>query len=141
MAEHAKHEGQQLGKNRLICLFGRAGFSKVYLREHLHRSARVAIKVLQTNVGDSQASSFRDDARTTAHLFHPYIVPFHDFAVNDGTLFLGMEYVLAAREEVFFSDFGLVVLTSRTHSYRIEEQLTQEVTEITESNFFQYLLH
>jgi serine/threonine protein kinase len=80
MAEHGKREGQQLGNYHLIYILGRAGFAEAYLVEHHHRSARVAIKVLQTNVVDSQASSFRDGARIFDHLFHPHIVRFLDFA-------------------------------------------------------------
>ena len=91
MAEHGKCEGQQPGNYRLIRLLGQAGFSEAYLGEHLHLLAQVAVKVLQANVADFVAFSFSNDARAIAHLFHPHIFRFLNFAVKDGTLFLVME--------------------------------------------------
>ena len=101
MAEHCMCEGQQTGNYRLIRLLGRPVFSEAYLGEHLHLSAQVAIKVLQANVADFVAFSFRDDARAIAHQFHPHIFRFLNFAVKDGTLFLVMEYALnSIRQQV-----------------------------------------
>ncbi|MFL5652582.1 MAG: protein kinase domain-containing protein [Ktedonobacteraceae bacterium] len=92
MADCGGREGKQLGNYRLLHLLGKGGFAEVYLGEHLHLGTQAAIKVLQMQLASEDIAPFRDEARLIAHLTHPHIVRVLDFAVEDGTPFLVMEY-------------------------------------------------
>ncbi len=84
--------GQQLGNYRLLRLLGRGGFAQVYLGEHVYLRRRTAIKVLHTSLEDEDVSKFLAEAQTLGHLTHPNIVQVFDFAVEQGTPFLAMDY-------------------------------------------------
>src|SRR6266705_2902689 len=89
----ADRTGQQLGNYRVIRPIGHGGFAEVYLGEHIYLKTQVAIKVLQTKVGnDEDLESFLKEAQTIAHLVHPQIVRVMDFGVDDETPFLVMDY-------------------------------------------------
>ena len=84
--------GQQLGNYRLTQLLGQGGFADVYLGEHVYLKSHAALKVLHTQLSEKDAASFVLEAQTLARLSHPHIVRVLDFAVQDGTPFLVMEY-------------------------------------------------
>src|SRR6266436_3770162 len=84
--------GQQLGNYRVLRLLGRGGFSEVYLGEHVYLKKHAALKILHLQLADEQATQFLREAQTLARLEHPHIVRVLDFAVQDGTPFLAMEY-------------------------------------------------
>ena len=83
--------GRQLGNYRLIKLLGEGGFASVYLGQHVQIAAQqAAIKVLHlTQVNTHQ---FRQEAETIAALNHPHIVRLLDFALEQGTPFLVLDY-------------------------------------------------
>src|SRR3989440_6154928 len=84
--------GQQLGKYQLLNLIGKGSFAEVYLGEHLHLNTQAAIKVLHTQFTSEEKERFYTEARTIARLAHPHIVRILDFDIEDGILFLVMEY-------------------------------------------------
>ncbi|MBA2680104.1 MAG: serine/threonine protein kinase [Ktedonobacteraceae bacterium] len=84
--------GQRLGNYRLLRLIGRGGFADVYLAEHIHLGTEAAIKVLQVRLVESNRENFLNEARTIAHLVHPYIIRVLDFGVEDEIPFLVMDY-------------------------------------------------
>src|SRR6266481_1151055 len=84
--------GQQLGNYRLLRLLGRGGFAEVYLGEHLYLKRRAALKVLHTSLEDEDIAPFLAEAQLLARLNHPNIVQVFDFAVEQGTPFLAMDY-------------------------------------------------
>ena len=92
MADHVGREGQQLGNYRLIRLLGRGGFADVYLGQHVHLNSYAAVKILHVQLPDEDAQQFVREAQTLAHLSHPHIVRVLDFAIQDGTPCLVMEY-------------------------------------------------
>ena len=92
MADRVGREGQQLGNYRLLRLLGRGGFAAVYLGEHIHLNSHAAVKILHTRLPDEDAQQFVREAQTLARLSHPHIVRILDFAIQDGTPFLVMEY-------------------------------------------------
>ncbi len=86
--------GQQLGNYRLLRLLGRGGFADVYLGEHAYLKKPAALKVLHLRLDEQDAEQFLREAQTLARLDHPHIVRVLDFAVQDGTPFLVMEYAV-----------------------------------------------
>lgn len=85
--------GEQLGNYRLLRLLGRGGFAEVYLGEHIYLKRRAALKVLHTSPEDEDIDKFLAEAQTLARLTHPHIVHVSDFAVQQGTPFLVMDYI------------------------------------------------
>src|SRR5713226_2010449 len=92
MADRVGHEGQQLGNYRLLRLLGRGGFAEVYLGQHIHLNSHAAVKILRTQLPDEDAQQFIREAQILARFSHPHIVRVLDFAIQDGTPFLVMEY-------------------------------------------------
>lgn len=84
--------GQQLGNYRLLSLLGRGGFAEVYLGEHVYLKSQAALKILHTVLAEEDTDSFVQEGQMLARLTHPHIVRVHDFALQDGTAFLVMEY-------------------------------------------------
>ncbi|GCE18865.1 serine/threonine-protein kinase [Dictyobacter kobayashii] len=84
--------GRQLGNYKILRLVGQGGFADVYLGEHIHLRTQAAIKVLQVRLGENNIQDFLNEARTIAHLVHPYIIRVLDFGVQDNTPFLVMDY-------------------------------------------------
>jgi serine/threonine protein kinase len=87
-----EYVGEQLGHYRVLRLLGRGGFAHVYLGEHLYLNSLAALKVLHTQFSEEEAAAFLREAQTLMHLSHPHIIRVLDFAVENGTPFLVMEY-------------------------------------------------
>src|SRR5260221_890611 len=84
--------GEELGKYRLTRLLGRGSFAEVYLGEQVYLKSEAAVKVLRTQLADSDIESFLKEAQTIARLVHPNIIRIFDFDVHEGTPFLVMDY-------------------------------------------------
>jgi eukaryotic-like serine/threonine-protein kinase len=83
---------QQLGNYRLVRHLGRGAFADVYLGIHVHLKTPAAIKVLHTELTNSDIEKFRTEARTIARLEHPHIVRVLDFGIDGYTPYLVMNY-------------------------------------------------
>src|SRR5579859_6725491 len=88
----SERTGQQLGSYRLLRLLGRGGFAEVYLGQHLHLGSHAAVKLLRAQLPEEQTGQFLHEAQLLARLSHPHIVRILDFAIQEGTPFLVMEY-------------------------------------------------
>ncbi len=84
--------GQQLGNYRIVRLLGQGGFAEVYLGRHVLLETQAAIKLLHTKLTHDEREGFLTEARILRRLEHPHIVRVLDFAVEDGSPFLVMEY-------------------------------------------------
>ena len=84
--------GQQLGNYELVELLGQGGFADVYLGKHHYLQSQAALKVLRTRLNDADEQKFLSEARILGYLRHPHIVRVLDFAVEQGTPVLIMEY-------------------------------------------------
>lgn len=91
-AGRSDRAGQQLGNYRLLRLLGRGGFAEVYLGEHLHLQTPAALKLLRARISDEEATQFLREAQILARLRHRHIMRVLDFAVQEGTPFLVMEF-------------------------------------------------
>src|SRR5438132_4985208 len=83
---------QRLGNYRLMQLLGQGSWASVYLGQHIHLNTQAALKVLHGPLADHDVEAFLTEARTIAHLRHPFIVQVLDFGVEGMTPFLVMDY-------------------------------------------------
>ncbi|MFN8537010.1 MAG: FHA domain-containing serine/threonine-protein kinase [Thermomicrobiales bacterium] len=76
---------------------GQGGFARVYVAIDLLLKRQIAIKVLNSDLAESEGQSFLDrfaqEAQSIASLDHPNILGIHDFGEALGTVFLVMPYV------------------------------------------------
>lgn len=73
-------DGSQIGRFHLLRLLGRGGMGEVYLAEDDQLRRQVAIKVIQAEHPDPDATRlFLREARAIAMLNHPHILPLFDF--------------------------------------------------------------
>src|SRR5258708_6749112 len=94
-------EGRELGGCRLLRKIGAGGMGAVYLAEQLRVGNRlVAVKVVNPDdhtfdreVADDLKRRFEREAALLGQLPHPNILPVYDSGVEDGLLYLVMEYV------------------------------------------------
>jgi eukaryotic-like serine/threonine-protein kinase len=84
--------GQQLGNYHIIRLLGQGAFAEVYLGRHVLLETQAAIKVLHGKLTHDEREGFLDEAHILSRLAHSHIVRVLDFAVEDGSPFLVMEY-------------------------------------------------
>jgi serine/threonine-protein kinase len=79
---------------RLDRLIGRGGMARVFLADDLRHARRVAIKVMNSELGAAVLSErFLKEIRTTAALQHPHILPLIDSGEADGQLYYVTPYV------------------------------------------------
>lgn len=80
---------------QIIRRIGEGGMGVVYLAEDLILGRRVALKVLSPSLtGSEQAlARFRTEARSTAAIKHPGIVPVYKFGFDGTTHYIASEYV------------------------------------------------
>jgi len=73
-------EGLHIGRFHLLRLLGRGGMGEVYLADDEQLRRQVAIKVIQAEYPDPEATRlFQREARAIAMLNHPHILPLFDF--------------------------------------------------------------
>ncbi|HEX9692227.1 MAG TPA: protein kinase [Gemmatimonadales bacterium] len=78
----------------IVRLLGRGGMGAVYLARERALDRLVAIKVLPPEATDVESiQRFRREARTTAKLSHPNIVPLYTFGEAEGTMYFVMGFV------------------------------------------------
>lgn len=87
--------GQKLGKYELLEKLGQGGMAQVYKARQPLIERFVAIKVMLTNLIDSEqfVSRFLREAQRLGQLRHPNIVSILDFDIVEGTHFLVMDFV------------------------------------------------
>jgi serine/threonine protein kinase, bacterial len=87
--------GRQVGPYRLESVIGAGPHGQVYLARHAALGVTRAVKVIRA-AGVEQPqfrARFLQEAKTAANLFHPNIVPVHDFGVEGSVAYLVMEHV------------------------------------------------
>ncbi len=74
---------------------GSGGMAVVYKARDLMLERTVAIKVLRKDFSQNPAfrERFRQEAKAAANLSHPNIVTVHDFGIDEGRIFIVMEYL------------------------------------------------
>ncbi|HEX9385081.1 MAG TPA: serine/threonine-protein kinase [Anaerolineales bacterium] len=87
--------GQMLGPYRIITQIGKGGMANVYKAYQPSVDRYVAIKVLPSQLAESQefATRFHQEARIIAKLEHPHILPVFDYGESDGVAYFVMRYL------------------------------------------------
>ncbi len=80
---------------QLLESLGNGGMALVYKAKDLMLERNVAVKLLREDYSKDLAfrERFRQEARAAANLTHPNIVTVHDFGLDQGHLFIVMEFV------------------------------------------------
>jgi serine/threonine protein kinase len=88
-------EGTPFGRYRLLDLVGRGGMGEVWRAFDTVTERIVALKVLPAQFADDATfqERFRREARASAALDEPHIVPIHDFGEIDGKLYVTMRLI------------------------------------------------
>jgi len=93
-------EQPRLLNNRyqLLDQLGKGGMAVVYRARDLMLERFVAVKLLREDYSRDPAfqQRFRQEAKAAANLSHPNIVTVHDFGLDQGQLFIVMEFVPGA---------------------------------------------
>lgn len=91
----AAGEDRRLGDFRILREIGRGGMGIVYEAEQISLGRRVALKVLPfASILDSrQLTRFQNEARATATLQHPHIVPVYTVGTERGVHYLAMQLI------------------------------------------------
>lgn len=86
---------QRIDEFQVIRKIGEGGMGVVYLAEDLILGRRVALKVLATWLSGSEdaLARFRTEARATAAIQHPAIVPVYKFGHEGDVHYIASEYV------------------------------------------------
>lgn len=79
----------------LIRQLGRGGMGAVYLGRHIALERKFAVKVLNRHYSSEKYAiqRFIREARATAQLHHENVVEVYDFGINQGWIYLVMEYL------------------------------------------------
>ncbi|NUM70071.1 MAG: SUMF1/EgtB/PvdO family nonheme iron enzyme [Ignavibacteriaceae bacterium] len=85
---------QKIRDYRIISLLGEGGMGKVYLAEDEMLERKVAIKMLNPELGSNQEllARFRQEAKVQANLHHPNIVTLFTYFVENNNHCIVMEY-------------------------------------------------
>lgn len=85
----------KLGHFVLLETLGSGGMGTVFLAEDENLGRKVAIKVMQKQLGDDPAlfESFKNEAQSAARLNHPHVAQIYSFGREKGLPYLAMELV------------------------------------------------
>src|SRR5215470_12646857 len=84
--------GTRIDNYQFLNLIGKGAFGEVYLAEHALHKTRVAIKVLYAHLNTKTMGDFINEVRVF-RFEHPNIARVRDCLVEDGCLFLVMNYM------------------------------------------------
>lgn len=85
--------GERIGNYQLTRLIGAGGLAEVYLGEQVFLKKQAAVKLLHSRLTDDASKrTFRDEAKTIAHLDHPNILRVLEYGEEQGLPFLVMTY-------------------------------------------------
>ena len=89
----ATAEARRVGPYEIGAEIGRGATSRVFVAQHVGMGRRVAFKELHVRADNRAAGArFLAEARITASISHPHVVPAHDYVEQDGGTALVLEH-------------------------------------------------
>lgn len=87
---------------------GSGGMAVIFKAHDLMLERTVAIKILREDFSNDASfrERFKQEAKAAANLSHPNIVTIHDFGLDNGRLFIVMEYVPGTDLKTLLKQFG-----------------------------------
>jgi serine/threonine protein kinase len=86
--------GKSVSHYQILSKIGAGGMASVYLADDLKHGRRVAIKVMNADIGAAIGTSrFLREIEIAARLTHPHILPLHDSGVIDEQPYYVMPYI------------------------------------------------
>jgi len=85
--------GERLGRYLILDYLGGGGLGSVYLAEDTVLDARIALKLLNADVGDLEETRFKREIVLSRRISHPGVCRMYDLHERDGRLYLTMEYI------------------------------------------------
>jgi serine/threonine-protein kinase len=84
-----------LGEYEILAELGRGGMATVFLAHDIQLDRKVAIKVMnpQLVAGEGMVERFKLEARTSAGLSHPHIIPIYAVRQTDDLLYFVMKFI------------------------------------------------
>jgi serine/threonine protein kinase len=98
-----------LGEYEILAELGHGGMATVYLAHDLPLDRKVAIKVLAPALllmGEGMVERFKREARTSAALSHPHIIPIYAVKESNQVLYFVMKYVEGRPLDSVIHDVG-----------------------------------
>ena len=86
--------GESVSHYQILSKIGEGGMASVYVADDLKHGRRVAIKVMNADIGATIGTSrFLREIEIAARLTHPHILPLHDSGVIDNQPYYVMPYI------------------------------------------------
>ncbi len=84
-----------LGEYEILAELGRGGMATVFLAHDIALDRKVAIKVMAPHLleGEGMVERFKLEARTSAQLAHPHIIPIYAVKQTESTLYFVMKFI------------------------------------------------
>ena len=105
------------GRYELLELIGVGGMADIYRAKDLEEDRIVAVKILKTELADSDEflRRFRNESKAIALLSHPNIVKIYDVGFTDKVQFIVMEYVDGITLTDYIEQQGLLKWRDAVH--------------------------
>jgi uncharacterized protein YjdB len=98
-----------LGEYEILSELGRGGMATVYLAHDIALDRKVAIKVMSPALllmGEGMVERFKREARTSASLSHPNIIPIHAVKSQGRALYFVMKFIAGRSLESIIHEVG-----------------------------------
>ena len=102
-----------IGDYEILTELGRGGMATVYLAHDIALDRKVAIKMMAPALmmmGEGMVERFKREARTSASLSHPHIIPIYGVKSQGKTLFFIMKFIAGRSLESIIRDRGAMPL-------------------------------
>jgi serine/threonine protein kinase len=97
-----------LGEYEILAELGRGGMASVFLAHDLSLDRKVALKVMSPALltGEGMVERFKREARTSAQLSHPHIIPIYAVKESENLVYFVMKFIEGRSLESIIKELG-----------------------------------